>query len=229
MLIVSLLGVELRIFTLIVPDFRYICAMKVDVTQATEAYREAYRDLTGDKFHRAAARALNHTARKARTNVSKSIREEYRIKAKDIKAAIRLGNASSSQLSTYVRATGKSLPVAAFRHRQTRQGVSVSIMGKRKVIKKAFVATMESGHTGVFARGRYKRGGFDFRYKRIADKDRNDLPIQELHTTSIPSAMSKQSVLERVADKISIDYPTRLNHLLGRSSRLGKIKYNINS
>ena len=197
--------------------------VRIEVTEAVRELRRRYADIDGD-ISKQIAGALNDTARKARTAVSRNVRAEYNIKAKDIKAAIRLGYATVNSLETYIEATGRALPLRAFPHRQTKQGVSVSIMKKRYVIKKAFVATMKSGHKGVFARGQYGRGKFKFRYQRTEPTNRNDLQINELHTTSIPSAMGKQSILDSLAKQINKDFPNRLSHLLGRTSKFGKIK-----
>ena len=197
--------------------------VRIDVTESVKELRRRYADIDGD-INKQIAQALNHTARKARTAVSRNVRAKYNIKAKDVKAALRLGYATSNNLETFVEAKGRALPLRAFPHRQTKQGVSVSIMRKRHVIKKAFIATMRSGHKGVFARGRYGRGKFGFRYKRTEKSGKNDLQINELYTTSIPSAMSNKVILGILSKQISDDFPTRLSHLLGRTSKFGKIK-----
>ena len=197
--------------------------VRVDVTDATNKLRGLYRDLDGRQFDTQVARALNYTAARAKTSVSQGVRAEYRIKAKDIKRAIVLRRAYVTKLEASIVAAGTSLPLRAFPHRQTRKGVSVAIMrGKRKVVQKAFVATMRSGHTGVFARGTYGGDGFKFRYKRISPPGKADTPITELRTTSVPKAMSRDAILEKVSDKIVATFPKRLSHLLGRASRYGK-------
>jgi hypothetical protein len=197
--------------------------VRIEVTDAVRELRRRYADIEGD-ISKQIAGALNHTARKAKTAVSRNVRAEYNIKAKDIKAALKLGYARVNHLETYIEATGRALPLRAFPHRQTRQGVSVSIMKKRYVIKKAFVATMRSGHKGVFARGGYGKRKFNFRYQRTEPSNRNDLQINELYTTSIPSAIDKPTILNALAKQINSDFPTRLSHLLGRTSKFGKIK-----
>jgi len=196
--------------------------IKIDVTEAVKELRRRYADIDGEIDQQIAA-ALNDTARKARTAVSKNVRALYNIKAKDIKAALRLGYATSNHLETFVEAKGRALPLRAFPHRQTKKGVSVTIMRKRHVIQKAFVATMTSGHKGVFARGQYGKGKFAFRYKREEPNDKNDLQINELYTSSIPSAMSNKVILGLLSKQISDDFPARLSHLLGRRSKFGKI------
>ena len=49
--------------------------------------------------------------------------------------------------------SGKEIPLSKYPARQTKRGVSILVnKGKRKLVPKAFVATMKSGHTGVFLR-----------------------------------------------------------------------------
>jgi hypothetical protein len=51
------------------------------------------------------------------------------------------------------RGSGKEIPLAKYPARQTKRGVSVLVnKGKRKLVRGAFLATMKSGHTGVFRR-----------------------------------------------------------------------------
>ena len=75
------------------------------------------------------------------------------------------------------------LPIIAFKPKQSGSSISVAIhKGKTTMIRHAFVATMASGHKGVFSRGRYqKRVGFvPGREKTASGKIR----ITELMTAS---------------------------------------------
>jgi len=49
--------------------------------------------------------------------------------------------------------TGKEIPLGRYPSRQTKRGVSVQVnKGRRKLIEGAFIATMHTGHVGVFMR-----------------------------------------------------------------------------
>jgi hypothetical protein len=192
---------------------------QIDVSDAVRTFRGLHTDLTGAQFDKNVAGALNHTARKVRTRTSIEVRRLYRIKAKDVKKSISLGPAMVTNLTATIRISGKRLPIRAFPHRQTRKGVSVSILkGPRRVIHKAFVSSMGNGHQGVFARGEYKAKGFGFRYKRTAPSRGNDLGISELLTTSVPQAAARKIILQKQRRGVEADFPKRLSHLLGRAS-----------
>ena len=197
----------------------------IDVREATEVIRKAYGDVSKKAFRRQAARALNHTAAKAKTGVAREIRKEYSIKSREIKRQILIRRASAVNLVARVSTRGASLPLSAFPHSQNRRGVSVKIRKRREVIQKAFVATLRSGKKSVFARGEYSRGGFTFRYRRLRPSGDNDLPITMLRTTSVPQAMSKPKVINALIAQAETDYPKRLAYLLGRSSAFGPSKY----
>lgn len=87
--------------------------------------------------------------------------------------------------------------------------------------------------TGVFARGRYEGGEFKYRqkrnrkptaYRRVKGKlvpvFPSDLPITELKTVSVPTAMQQENVLEALSQKINSDLGDRLRHELSRLLRV---------
>jgi hypothetical protein len=82
-------------------------------------------------------------------------------------------------------------------------GVQVEIVkGNKKRIPSAFLQRMKNGHVGVFGRGKYGKGGFNWRTGRLADKPK-DLPITELTTVTYHRQyVSKhiQPKLQKVAD-----------------------------
>lgn len=191
--------------------------IKLDVAPAIKTFRKLNRDLTGNEFNTSIARALNHTIRKTRTASSKEIRKFYNIRSKDVKRTMRIDRATLHDLESSLISIGRPLPIIAFKPRQTKKGVTVRIGSKRKRINKAFIATMKSGHTGVFARGHYKRGmSFLFRYKRVVPSGRNDLPITELKTVAVPTALANDVVVRNLGVQMGKDFPTRLEHELKR-------------
>jgi hypothetical protein len=203
--------------------------VKVSVEQAVQAIRKEFRDLTNDEFQLGVARAINHTLAKVRTASSKEIRQVYNISAKDIRQAISITKASRSNMTGFVIAKGKPIPLKAFKPRQTKQGVSVVIKkGKRDLIRSAFLATMKSGHQGVFARGEYGSGSFAFRRKRLKkaggyslkggkyQPNNNDLNITEITTISVPLSFANGAVLNNLARKIEDEFPSRMVHELMR-------------
>lgn len=111
---------------------------------------------------RAFSKAGGDALRKIRTEGNKLVRARKRIKAGRVRQGLptsRKGSTSNiASLEWRMRISGRNVPLAFYPHRQTKAGVSVEINpGQRKVIKGAFVATMKSGHKGVFERMGKKR------------------------------------------------------------------------
>jgi len=56
-------------------------------------------------------------------------------------------------LEARIALDGAPVALSAYPHRQTKKGVSVAVnRAKRSVVKGGFVATMRSGHKGIFRR-----------------------------------------------------------------------------
>ncbi len=203
--------------------------MNISVEDAVKSMRREFRDLTNQEFNTGVARAINHTLGKAKTASSREIRSVYSITAKDVNQALTVRKASPAIMYGMVIAAGKPIPLKKFKPIQNKEGVSVIIKkGKRQLIKSAFLTTMPSGHTGVFARGSYKQGGYAFRHHRVKPAGgykqvngrwqpiQNDTPINTLNTTSVPLMLSQNVVLNALSKKIQEDFPTRMVHELRR-------------
>lgn len=203
--------------------------MHISVEEAVKKMRKEFVDLTNDEFKTGVSRAINHTLAKAKTSASREIRTVYAISAKDVGQALTIRKAGKVELTGFVIAAGKPIPLKKFRPLQTDEGVSVIVKkGQRQLIKAAFLTTMPSGHTGVFARGSYKQGGYEFRHKRIKPAGGyrqvngrwqpivNDTPINTLTTTSVPLMFANDMVLNAVKKRIEEDFPARMLHELKR-------------
>jgi hypothetical protein len=81
------------------------------------------------------------------------------------------------------KVSGKPVPLSQFPHIQTKRGISVrvNVGGGTKRIKSAFVATMRSGHVGIFRR-----------------KGKARLPLQELWTTRISDVMQDHGIIPAI-------------------------------
>lgn len=205
--------------------------IKISVEQAVKDIRREFRDLTNQEFNTGVARAINHTLGKAKTASSKEIRATYNMSAKDVNQTFSLKRAWAKNLEGAVVSQGKPVPLMKFKPSQSTEGVSVLIRkGSKQMVKGAFIATMASGHVGVFARGTYKGGGgdFNFRHKRIRKVQgytkvggrwqpiQNDLSVNELTTVSVPKALSNRVVVDALARTIEESFPARMVHELSR-------------
>jgi len=110
---------------------------------------------TSKKLKIAGVRALNKTATQSRNLAQKNIRKTINLKASRIKKILKVSRASKTKTISAVRAGYQPIPVIFYNGvRQTRKGVSVRMRKDkpRKLFKGAFIATMPSGHTGVYRR-----------------------------------------------------------------------------
>lgn len=122
--------------------------------------RSQIKALEAGPLKRALVRALRKAGatalRDMRSEASKRIRQRKRIKPSYIKRALTLRRPKGSDIAGMVWAvdlSGDPVPLVAYPHRQTKKGVSVEVnRGKRTLVKGSFVATMKSGHKGVFRR-----------------------------------------------------------------------------
>ncbi len=158
---------------------------------------------------RATARAVNKTATQARTLAVREVRAAgYNLKASTVRKAFALYRANPKRPIATLKATGQPIPLIDYGAKQNRTGVSVRVKNGRKTIKHAFIATMESGHTGVFLRTGKA-------HKRVEKNGRvrwSGLPIRELYGPSIPDAVGNEAVSKAVTQMIDRKFPAILAH-----------------
>jgi hypothetical protein len=113
---------------------------------------------------RVAMSAVNRTLSTGRTRITRTLRQEINLRARDIRAEIRikrinLGDARTltSSVEGRIDIKGRPIPVIDFPGtRQAAGGISVLVSRSkgRELLKDTFFATMKSGHRGVFERKR---------------------------------------------------------------------------
>lgn len=191
--------------------------MYINTDIAAEKIKRKFAKLSEDKINLGLARAINHTIAKAKTSSARDLQVSYSIKARDVKKALAVHKASRRGLTGSLMASVRPIPLQAFSARQNQKGVSVRVKKSRKTIRSAFIATMPSGHKGVYARGGYKGKDFQFRKKRVV-KTGKDLPIGELMSASIKSMYTDKIILDNLKSKIHSQFPNRFVHELTRLS-----------
>lgn len=106
----------------------------------------------------AEVRAINRTIGSVRTVMVRLIAEDVGLKQKDVRDALRMQQASLSRPEAILAAKLKRIPLIDFQatgpepSRGKGRGVSYKLSGGRSRIQNAFIATMPSGHRGVFVR-----------------------------------------------------------------------------
>lgn len=159
-------------------------------------------------------RALSRTRSGARTETSKRVREDYNIQARRLKRDVVLTRPNYSSFSFRVIGRKKPISLISFRSksgppRQTKTGVSAAVeVGKRKLIKHAFIARGAGGNAQVFTRylGNGRKSG--------------RLPVRALKGPSVADMMLGAEVEKTLGDTAQERFLTELNRnlsfLLGR-------------
>ncbi len=126
------------------------------------------------------ARSLNRAQTAGQTATVRAVAQDTGLAQKYVKREIRVDRATRSQPVAVVEVAGRRIPLIAFSARGPEpsrgrgKGVSYRLPTGRGRVPDAFIATMVSGHRGVFKR-----------------KSRRRLPIVELFGPSIPKVFEK--------------------------------------
>ena len=148
---------------------------------------------------RVIAAAINKTTDKARAEMTRQITAEFNIKAKDIRAQLKVRRAAAkgamlvAELEAMSKLGGRrSLNVIHFAARQTAKGVTVKVKrsGGRKLIPGAWIGN--DGRT-VFERKGKKR-----------------LPIKPVQTIDVPQMFNTKRLNRAVVAKILRDLPVEV-------------------
>jgi hypothetical protein len=145
------------------------------------------------RFPAAIARALNRSIVSARVVMASAVATDMGLKVSDVKERIGLIEASApDRLVATLTASGKRLPLIDFNARGPEPsrgkggGVRARMPGGAGTYPHAFIATMRSGHRGV-----YERVGPSSR--RSVGARSNNLPIVELRGPSIRASSRSTS------------------------------------
>lgn len=163
-----------------------------------------------DLIEKATVRALNRTATTVRAEAAKAIRARYNIKSSEAKDRIKVTPANKFRLQAVITASGRRTPLILFDAKMAARAsgkrgiaagdVTVRVLqaSGRKVVKgsigrRPFIATMKSGHVGVFVRTGGRR-----------------LPIRELFSVSLPQAFTQRAILAALRQVIAERFPVEM-------------------
>jgi hypothetical protein len=100
-------------------------------------------------------RSVNKTLTGVKTDASSAIREKLNVKKSAVDETFKITKATTLNLTAKFQSTGKPLALTDFiGTRQVQKGVSVQVRKdkSRTILQRGFIATMKSGHEGVFWR-----------------------------------------------------------------------------
>lgn len=173
------------------------------ITVDTRTIREVERQLGqfSNKAPTVISRALNRAATNAKTNAAKKAREEYIIKASDIKNTITIKKATKNRLATDVISKGERLGLHKFKvspknPRPKRPPKSLKVGVKKSSSKEllhAFVADVNGAKV----------------FERVS---KSRLPIKQLYGLAVPQMIGHISVRDFIESESLRVFDQRLNH-----------------
>ncbi|MDL2289944.1 phosphate/phosphite/phosphonate ABC transporter substrate-binding protein [Paludibacteraceae bacterium OttesenSCG-928-F17] len=167
--------------------------MKIEIKQEKRneierIQREFANQLSEKEILKSTAQAINTTLSRSISNKQKGInagiKREYNITQKYLSRMAAVSpKANSGHLWGGIMINEGKIPIIGFKPKQAGSHISVQIhKGKTVYVRNSFVATMASGHTGVYSRGKYdKKEGF------IPGKEKTEsgkIRITQMHTAS---------------------------------------------
>lgn len=170
-------------------------------------------DKLGEIKHKAPnaiASALNRAITNVKANVPKEVRQNYHVKAGDVKQTLKIMKASASKLQGEVKSSGQTLgldnlkvsPKTVNPKRKSQLKIAVK-KGSTKQVLGAFIASING--TKVF-----KRDG------------KGRLPISRLMGPSVPQMIGNEETVNKINQEAKNTYETRINHEINRLlSRMG--------
>lgn len=185
---------------------------------------------------RAVLRALNMAGNDAikelRVRSAEGVRDKKKIKLGQVNKALHIENPENRREIAYLvwrlDVSGKPIRIGEYPARKGSEGVSVEInTGKRVTIQSAFIATLKSGHKGVFVRELAGANAAKVTKKSKSGIGRahrvGRLPIRELYTTKVTDVFNNAgfvpAVLGSAQRKFASSYarllPLQLDKLKG--------------
>ena len=166
----------------------------------------------------ATARASNRSANKTKTFVVRMLAKKYNFKIGTLKPKFKVSpRARKNNQTVAIFGFGSRIPMIKVKgaKRQGPLGVRFNAGGGSKVHAHTFLATMDSGHKGIFVRT-HKRGGR--RPHRISPttgkRYRTQLGIRELTQPSPAHMLTNEDVSQKTFSFFVNDYPIQLRQQL---------------
>jgi Prophage minor tail protein Z (GPZ) len=131
------------------------------ITFSAEAYLDRLNALQKPRLDQAVALALVDTAKSGIAKGAGLIARRTGLKSATVKQRIYYDPVRVGDYQVTIRSSRRPIPLIEFASaRQVGAGVRTSVWGRSQIIGSAFIATMPSGHRGVYRRtGRHGRRG----------------------------------------------------------------------
>jgi hypothetical protein len=167
---------------------------------------------------RALMRSINKTIPGVSTDAAKAAAQRINLAQKIIKKGFKTQLATMGNCNGSWKSMGKPVPLINYGARQTKTGVTFQVLkgGGRALLKHAFIATMGSGHQGVFWRTprsfppSSKPHLTPLPWKTLPKYIR--LPIKELFGPKVEDTLSMQAIFDDLKDKAQERFMAAMEH-----------------
>lgn len=163
-------------------------------------------------------RAINDSVSKTFTEMKKVPAEEFHVAQKNVAPSLKKHKASKSSLKGAISARGERLDLYKFKHSLSK-GITKAAVKKvnspkelQKGDKKAFIATMSNGHTGIFERPGIKKMRHTRKPGRESTVTKHNELIRELTGLSVPQMLKNEESMERIKKVAATHLNKRLEH-----------------
>ena len=175
--------------------------------------RQFKNQLSESQIKQGTASAINGVVQRSISKINKGVKKEYNINSKYLsRIAIVSPKANQNALFAGIKLRYVPIPVVGFKPKQTGSAISVSIKkGKKVIVRESFIATMTSGHTGVYARGHYQRSGFVYGKEKTSN---GKMRITEIQTASPFTMATSQTVASEVQSFMGTEVLKRVEGIL---------------
>ena len=174
----------------------------VGITVNAEAYVNSLTSIAKPKLDKIVALALVDTAKSAQSKAASLIAKRTGLRVGTVKPRIFYDHIAPGDYEIAVRSSRKPIPLIEFPTTQVATGVSTRAWGQQQIIRHAFIATMRSGHTGVFRRTSKSR-----------------LPIKELWGPTIYGTFKTKEVQAVINDTMQARLQTSLARRMAAAAR----------
>ncbi len=152
--------------------------------------------------NKAVAAAINRTLSTGKMRMSSLVREVLVMRKKDVDPSIKIDRAKPDKLTAQVSLRNTWIPLSRFSPKQQGKGVTVNWRkGRgRELLAGTFLATMSSGHIGVFRRR--KSGTKRVIKEREGHKWTSELPIDQQFTTLVNPIEKRPELIDKATADI---------------------------
>lgn len=126
--------------------------MTLEVTLDTATFDAVLKAVSRPALDKPVALALADTQKNTKVKAASAIARHMGSKSGGVKEAIGTPFVKEGDYQASITASKKPIPLIDFEVRQTAKGVATRAWGKPQVIGHAFIATMRTGHRGVYRR-----------------------------------------------------------------------------